>query len=105
LLFGRNRKSRSREDAGRRNYPEAVPNGEGRNGDNGPKRVPSVAAGSGATVGRRSSRLSFYWLMETTESQNPNFSFNSSTKSCKSESLASTPQVVCQEQRRNLLGS
>jgi hypothetical protein len=29
-------------DRGRRNYPEAVPNGEGRNGDNAPKQVLSA---------------------------------------------------------------
>src|SRR5208283_345019 len=38
-FVGRNRKSRSREAAGRRNYPEAVPNGEDRNGSNAPKQV------------------------------------------------------------------
>src|SRR5208282_486126 len=32
-FVGRNRKSRRREAAGRRNYPEAVPNGRGGNGD------------------------------------------------------------------------
>ena len=32
-FVGRNRKSRRREAAGRRNYPEAVPNGEARNGE------------------------------------------------------------------------
>jgi hypothetical protein len=38
-FVGRNRKSRRREAAGRRNYPEAVPNGEGGNGSTAPKRV------------------------------------------------------------------
>src|SRR5713101_9667401 len=32
-FVGRNRKSRRREAAGRRNYPEAVPNGEGGKGE------------------------------------------------------------------------
>src|SRR6266566_5063420 len=41
-FVGRSRESRRREAAGRRNYPEAVPNGEGRNGENGPKQVSSV---------------------------------------------------------------
>ena len=43
-FVGRNRKGRSREAAGRRNYPEAVPNGERRNGNNAPKESSSVAA-------------------------------------------------------------
>src|SRR5216683_2931194 len=46
-FVGRNRKSRRREAAGRRNYPEAVPNEEGRNGDNEPERALS---GQAATV-------------------------------------------------------
>src|SRR5258708_28371688 len=48
-FVGGNRKSRSREAAGRRNYPEAVPNGEGRNGNNAPKRVRPVLTRSRAT--------------------------------------------------------
>jgi len=39
-----NRKSRGRKTAGRRNYPEAVPNGKGRKGD-GPKQISSVRPG------------------------------------------------------------
>src|SRR5713226_10520727 len=45
VRFGRNRESRRREAAGRRNYPEAVPNGEGGNKDNAPKRILTVIAG------------------------------------------------------------
>src|SRR5260370_28134363 len=41
-FVGGNRKSRRREAAGRRNYPEAVPNGEGRNGSYAPQQVPLV---------------------------------------------------------------
>src|SRR5208283_903289 len=48
-FVGRNRKSRRREAAGRRNYPEAVPNGEGENGSNAPRQVPSVPTRTGAT--------------------------------------------------------
>ena len=40
-FVGRNRKSRRREAAGRRNYLEAVPNGEGRNGENMQKQASS----------------------------------------------------------------
>ncbi len=40
--FGRNRESRRREAAGRRNYPEAVPNGKRENRDNEPKLVLSA---------------------------------------------------------------
>src|SRR5260370_42259440 len=38
-FVGGNRKSRRREAAGRRNYPEAVPHGEGRNGSYAPQQV------------------------------------------------------------------
>src|SRR5258708_31857445 len=48
-FVGRNRKSRRREAAGRRNYPEAVPNGEGTNGDNAWKRGPAVMVQARAT--------------------------------------------------------
>src|SRR2546422_9408669 len=46
-FVGRNRKSRRREAAGRRNYPEAVPNVEGKNGDNAPKQVSTVISRTG----------------------------------------------------------
>src|SRR6267378_3697123 len=42
-FVGRNRKSRRREAAGRRNYPEAVPNGEGGNGNNAPTTCPTLS--------------------------------------------------------------
>jgi hypothetical protein len=48
-FVGRNRKSRRREAAGRRNYPEAVPNGEGEHGDYGRKRISSVSSRTAAT--------------------------------------------------------
>jgi hypothetical protein len=51
-FVGRNRKSRRREAAGRRNYPEAVPNGEGRNGSNAPKQVLSVLSRARPTENR-----------------------------------------------------
>src|SRR5229473_4954273 len=50
-FVGRNRKSRRREAAGRRNYPEAVPNGRGGNGGDGLNQIISVRAGTRATKG------------------------------------------------------
>src|SRR6266513_3785621 len=49
-FVGRNRKSRRREAAGRRNYPEAVPNGEGRNGSNARKLTRTGLTSTGATA-------------------------------------------------------
>src|SRR6266481_6783455 len=57
-FVGRNRKSRRREAAGRRNYPEAVPNGEDRNGDDARKRALTVLTRTGATVEGREAALS-----------------------------------------------
>jgi hypothetical protein len=41
-LLGGTGKAEDAKSAGRRNYPEAVPNGEGRNGEYGPKQILSV---------------------------------------------------------------
>src|SRR5689334_9137319 len=49
---GRNLESRRREAAGRRNYPEAVPDGDGRNGDGGPKQISSIKARTGGRGGK-----------------------------------------------------
>ncbi len=49
-MFGRNRESRRREAAGRRNEPEAVPNGKRRTGDrdrDNPRRSEECGAPSG----------------------------------------------------------
>jgi hypothetical protein len=45
-FLGRNRKTRRREAAGRRNYPAAVPHREGGNGENGLNQITYVRAGT-----------------------------------------------------------
>src|SRR6266481_2653676 len=55
-FVGRNRKSRRREAAGRRNYPEAVPNGEGRNVSNARKLRRTGLTSTGATGEGRDKR-------------------------------------------------
>ena len=50
-FLGRNRTSRRREAAGRRNYPEAVPNGKGGDGEDGQKQVLWMGARFGGTEG------------------------------------------------------
>ena len=50
-FLGRNRKSRSHEVAGRREYPEAVPSGKGGTGENGLNQIISVRGGTRATKG------------------------------------------------------
>src|SRR5437016_4417784 len=62
-FVGRNRKSRRREAAGRRNYPEAVPNGEGRNGSNARKLTgPSNECRSKSWREKRAEIASLSWL-------------------------------------------
>src|SRR6266480_4928672 len=61
-FVGRNRKSRSREAAGRRNYPEAVPNGEGRNGSNARKQTRNRLTSTGATAKGGDKWPSLLWL-------------------------------------------
>jgi len=51
-FVGRNRKSRRREAAGRRNYPEAVPNEAGRKGEKVPERVLSATTNEEAWLVR-----------------------------------------------------
>src|SRR5260370_42523045 len=48
-FVGRNRKSRRREAAGRRSYPEAVPNGEGENERKNRKQILRLLARTGIT--------------------------------------------------------
>jgi hypothetical protein len=53
VLFGRSRESRSREAAGRRNWPEAVPRKMGQKKDSLPKSVRIVRESTLAQSGQR----------------------------------------------------